>query len=172
MALKTRVQADEDLIRWPWEANELEVAIRQLQAEGSHILARLTRERESLRRSNEAKIAQVENRFQIEMLQVSAVDSRPLSGQRPDEIERLMKKARVLMSRASRSISQRFRPSCTESVHALDCVEARVEVTHRWELNQWLAIDDHKRLICSLDSCKSPPDTHRKDRPFVPWRTL
>jgi hypothetical protein len=51
MALKTRVQADEDLIRWPWEDNELEVAIRQLQAEGSHIVARLTRERESGRES-------------------------------------------------------------------------------------------------------------------------
>ena len=96
MTLKARAQADEDLIRWAWETNELEVALRQLQAEGSHIVARLTRERESLRRSDEAKIAQVENRFQIEMLQVSAVDSRPLSGQRTDEIERLMKQARAL----------------------------------------------------------------------------
>jgi hypothetical protein len=41
-------------------------------------------------------VSQVENRFQIEMLQVSAVDSRHVSGQRPDEIERLMKQARVL----------------------------------------------------------------------------
>ena len=49
MALKARAQADEELIRWPWEPNELEVALRQLQAEGSHIVARLTRERESLR---------------------------------------------------------------------------------------------------------------------------
>lgn len=96
MTLKARARADEDLIRWPWEANELEVALRQLQVEGSHIVARLTRERESLRRSDEAKIAQVENRFQIEMLQVSAIDSGPLSGQRTDEIERLMKQARVL----------------------------------------------------------------------------
>ncbi len=96
MALKARAQADEDLIRWPWEPNELEVALRQLQAEGSHIVARLTRERESLRRSAEAKIAQDENRFQIATWQVSAVESRSLTGQRPDEIERLMKKARAL----------------------------------------------------------------------------
>ena len=96
MTLKARAQADEDLIRWPWEANELEVALRQLQAEGSHIVARLRRERESLRRSAEAKIAQDENRFQIATWQVSAVESRSLTGQRPDEIERLMKKARAL----------------------------------------------------------------------------
>ena len=96
MALKARAQSDEDLIRWPWEPNELEVALRQLQAEGSHIVARLRRERESLRRSAEAKIAQDENRFQIATWQVSAVESRSLTGQRPDEIERLMKKARAL----------------------------------------------------------------------------
>jgi hypothetical protein len=96
MALKARAQADEDLIRWPWEPNELEVALRQLQAEGSHIVARVTRDRESLRRSAEAKIAQDENRFQIATWQVSAVESRSLTGQRPDEIERLMKPARVL----------------------------------------------------------------------------
>lgn len=96
MVLKARAQADEDLIRWPWEPNELEVALRQLQAEGDRIVARLTKERESLRRSAEAKIAQAENRFQITTLQVSAVDGRLLSRQRPDDIERLMTQARVL----------------------------------------------------------------------------
>ena len=96
MALKARAQADEDLIRWPWEPNELEVALRQLQAEGARIVARLTKERESLRHSTEAKIAQVENRFQTATLQVSAIDGRTLFRQRPDEIERLMNQARVL----------------------------------------------------------------------------
>jgi hypothetical protein len=95
MALRARAQADEDLIRWPWEPNELDVALRQLQAEGSRIVARLTKERESLRHSTEARIAQVENRFQPATLQVSAIDGRTLSGQRPDEIERLMNQARV-----------------------------------------------------------------------------
>lgn len=37
MVLKARAQADEDLIRWPWEPNELEVALRRLQAEGSRM---------------------------------------------------------------------------------------------------------------------------------------
>ena len=99
MALKARTQGDEDLIRWPWEPNELEVALRQLQTEGARIVARLTKERESLRRSAEAKIAQAENRFQIVTLQVSVVDGRFLSRQRPDNIERLMTQARVLYDR-------------------------------------------------------------------------
>ena len=43
MALKARAQADEDLIRWPWEPNELDVALRQLQADGLVLLPALRR---------------------------------------------------------------------------------------------------------------------------------
>jgi lipoprotein-anchoring transpeptidase ErfK/SrfK len=96
MALKVRVQADEDLVRWPWEPNDLEVALRRLQAEGSLTVARLTKERESLRRSAEDKIARVENRFRVMTLQVNAIDSRLLPGQRFDEIELSMKQAHSL----------------------------------------------------------------------------
>ncbi|MDE3217820.1 MAG: L,D-transpeptidase, partial [Nitrospirota bacterium] len=93
MALKSRVQADEDLIRWPWEPNDLEIALRQLQEEGSHTVARLTKERESLRRSAEDKIARVEDRFRMMILQVSAIDSRLVLGQKPVETDLLMKQA-------------------------------------------------------------------------------
>jgi len=93
MALKARVQADEDLIRWPWEPNDLEVALRQLQEEGSRTVTRLTEKRESLRQSAEDKIARVENRFRMMTLQVSAIDSRLVLGQKSDEIELLMKQA-------------------------------------------------------------------------------
>jgi lipoprotein-anchoring transpeptidase ErfK/SrfK len=96
MALKARAQADEDLIRWPWEPNDLEVALRQLQEEGSGIVARLTEERESARRSAEDKLAQVESRFRMMTLQVSVIDSRLLLGQQSDEVELLMKQARTL----------------------------------------------------------------------------
>jgi lipoprotein-anchoring transpeptidase ErfK/SrfK len=93
MALKARVQADEDLIRWPWEPNDLEVALRRLQEEGSRTVTRLTKERESLRQSAEDKIARVENRFRMMTLQVSAIDSRLVLGQKSDEIELYMKQA-------------------------------------------------------------------------------
>ena len=93
MALKARAQADEDLIRWPWEPNDLEVALRRLQEEGSHTVARLTKERESLRRSAEDKIARVEDRFRMMTLQVSAIDSRLVLGQKPVGTDLLMKQA-------------------------------------------------------------------------------
>jgi len=96
MVLKSRIQADEDLIRWPWEPNDLEASLLQLKKEGARTVARLTTERESLRRSAEDKIAQIENRFRMIALQVSALDSRFLLGQKTDEVELLMKQARAL----------------------------------------------------------------------------
>jgi L,D-peptidoglycan transpeptidase YkuD (ErfK/YbiS/YcfS/YnhG family) len=95
MALKARAQADEDLIRWPWEPNDLEVALRRLQEEGALTVARLTHERESVRRLAEDKLVQVENRFRMMVSKVSAIDSRLLLGQEPDEIEILLTQARA-----------------------------------------------------------------------------
>jgi len=93
VALKTQAQAEEDLIRWPWEPNNLELALRRLQEEGARTVARLTVERESLRRSAEEKIALVENRLQTMSLRVSVVDNRFPSGQKSEEIERLIQQA-------------------------------------------------------------------------------
>lgn len=95
MALKARTQADEDLIRWPWEPNDLEVALRRLQEEGSRTVTRLTQQRESLRRSAEDKITKVESRIQTMTRQASTIDSRFLLVQKPDEIEILMRQARA-----------------------------------------------------------------------------
>jgi hypothetical protein len=110
MTLKARAQADEDLIRWPWEPNDLEVALRQLQEEGSRTVARITKERESRRRSAEDEIAQVENRFRTMTLQVSAIDSRFLLGEKPDEIELLMKQTHAL-SEQSQSVRSLAAPN-------------------------------------------------------------
>src|SRR5437879_9552425 len=93
IALKARVQADEDLIRWPWEPNDLEVALRRLQEEGARTVARLTNERELLRRSTEDKIARVENRFRTMSSQVSAIGSRLWLEHKTDDIDLLMKQA-------------------------------------------------------------------------------
>ena len=125
MALKARAQADEDLIRWPWEPNELDVALRQLQAEGSRIVARVTKERESVHHSTEAKIAQIENRFQTATMQVSAIDGRTLSGQRPDETERLMSQARALYEQGQYDQSLNASDRAAQSLFARSAVLGR-----------------------------------------------
>lgn len=105
MALKARVQTDEDLIRWPWEPNDLEVALRRLQEEGSHTVVRLTRERESLRRSAEDKIARVEDRFRVMTQLVSAIDGRLVLGQKPVETDLLMKQAHAFYEQGRYDLS-------------------------------------------------------------------
>lgn len=117
MTLKARAQADEDLIRWPWEPNDLEVALRRLQDEGSRTVARITKERESRRRSAEDTIVRVENRFRTMTLQVNVIDSHLLLGEKPDEIELLMKQAHALYEQGqydrSLAASNRVVPNLT-----------------------------------------------------------
>lgn len=95
MALKTRVQAEEDLIHWPWELNELDIALRQLQEEGIQTVARLTDHRNSLRQAAERKLISVEDRLQILTVHVEAIDSRLVLGQQPVETDLLVKQARA-----------------------------------------------------------------------------
>ena len=93
--LRTRVEAEEDLIRWPWESNDLELALRHLQEEGSRTVARLTEQQETRRRSAELQLAHIENRVKLISVQVSSIDSRLVLGQKPVETDLLLKQART-----------------------------------------------------------------------------
>jgi len=94
MALKARVEAEDDAIRWPWEPNDLESSLRLLQEEGIQTVARLTEQRELLRRSAEEQLARVEDRSRVIARHVSTIDSRLVLGQKPVETELLIKQAR------------------------------------------------------------------------------
>lgn len=95
MALKSRVQAEEDAIRWPWEPKDLELALRQLQEQGSQTVAKLTEQRDDLRRLAEQQLTRVEERFQFLTRKVGDIDSRLVLGQRPVETDLLVKQART-----------------------------------------------------------------------------
>jgi len=51
VTLRSRVEAEEDTVRWPWEPNDLEEALRGLHAEGTRTVALLMEQQETLRRS-------------------------------------------------------------------------------------------------------------------------
>ena len=95
VTLRARVEAEEDAIRWPWESNELEQALRHLQAEGTRPVARLTEQQDTLRRSAERHLAQVEDRAKLISTEVSTIDSRLVLGEKPVEIDLLIKQARA-----------------------------------------------------------------------------
>ena len=139
MALKARAQADEDLIRWPWEPNDLEVALHRLQEEGASTVVRLTKERETLRRSAEDKIARVENRLQKMIQQVSAIDGRLLLGQKPDEIKLLMKQAHAFYEegRYDRSLDSSDQAAQNLSTQAAQLSGELGRYADRDRINRW-----------------------------------
>lgn len=94
MILKARVETEEDTIRWPWEPNDLESALRGLHEEGVQAVIRLTEQRESLRRTAEQQLMRTEDRSRALARQVGTIDSRLVLGRNPVETELLLKQAR------------------------------------------------------------------------------
>jgi lipoprotein-anchoring transpeptidase ErfK/SrfK len=95
VTLRTRVEAEEDSIRWPWESNELEAALRELQVEAARTVARLAEQQESGRRAAARQLADVEGRANSLASQVSAIDSRLILAEKPVETDLLLKQARA-----------------------------------------------------------------------------
>ena len=95
VTLRTRVEAEEDTIRWPWEPNDLEQALRTLRTEGAKTVARLTEQQEAERRAAAQQLADVEERSRTISAQVSAIDSRLILAEKPVETDLLLKQARA-----------------------------------------------------------------------------
>jgi len=95
VTLRNRVEAEEDTIRWPWESNDLEQALRDLQAEGAKTVARVTEQQEAERRAAARQLADVEERARAIATQVSAIDSRLILAEKPVETDLLLKQARA-----------------------------------------------------------------------------
>ena len=95
VTLRTRVEAEEDTIRWPWESSDLEDALRHLRAEGARTVARLAEQQEGERRAAARQLAGVEERSQLLTAQVRAIDSRLILAEKPVETDLLLKQARA-----------------------------------------------------------------------------
>jgi lipoprotein-anchoring transpeptidase ErfK/SrfK len=97
VSLKARVQADDDLIRWPWESNEIEEELRRLHREGGTTVTRLNEWQSSQRRIAESTLARLEERFQSMASQVQSFDGRVALGQKPVQTDLLLKQARLFL---------------------------------------------------------------------------
>ena len=95
VTLRTRVESEEDTIRWPWESNDLKEALRQLQADGARTVSRLAEQQETERRAAARQLADVEERAQALATQVGAIDSRLILAEKPVETDLLLKQARA-----------------------------------------------------------------------------
>lgn len=95
VSLKAQVQSEDDLIRWPWEANDLEETLRRLRDDGRATLARLQERHTAQRQLAEAKLARLEERLQLVTSQVASIDGRIVLGGQPVQTELLLKQARA-----------------------------------------------------------------------------
>ncbi len=92
--LRARVQSDDDLVRWPWEANDLETELRRLLEEGGGTVARLHRERDVKRQMAKDKLTRVEDRLRLIASKVDAIDGRIVLGGKSVQADLLVKQAR------------------------------------------------------------------------------
>lgn len=92
--LRARVQSDDDLVRWPWETNELETELRRLHEEGGSTLAKLHGERQAQQQRAHLKVLRMEERLRALASQIDAIDGRIVLEGKPVQTDLLVKQAR------------------------------------------------------------------------------
>jgi hypothetical protein len=137
VAIKGRLQAEEDVIGWPWEVNPLINELLTVQTEGEQALSESLQRKDTERRGAESRLALLEGRLRLFSSRVDEMGSRVVLGKRPIETELLARQARSffeegLFSRseqamrlASRLMDDQAAVLATELGHYAD--ERRVE---------------------------------------------
>ena len=97
VGLRVRVRSEENIVRWPWEDNELETDLEALQAEGTQLVADVNSRIQAQRTSAETKLAKIEQRLRLLNTRVGDIGSRVVLGEHPVETEVLVKQARLLL---------------------------------------------------------------------------
>ncbi len=97
VSLKARVQADDDLIRWPWESNEIEKELRRLHSEGGTTVARLNDRQAAQRRMAESTLTRLEARFLSMASHIQSINGRVALGEKPVQTDLLLKQARSFL---------------------------------------------------------------------------
>ena len=97
IAIRARVQSEENVVRWPWEENGLETDLEQLQQEGNQLVASVKQRQASQRASAEAKLSRIEQRLRLINTSVGAIGSRLVPGEQHVEAELWIRQARALL---------------------------------------------------------------------------
>ena len=106
-ALKGKLTAGDDEIRWPWEGNPLVTALHQAHAEGVKAATTALQRREAERVEAERQLALLEGRLHAFTSRVDDMGSRLVLGKRPVETELLVRQARSFMDQGLYSRSAR-----------------------------------------------------------------
>ena len=94
VALKARVQLDDDLIRWPWETSDLENELRRLYITGERTVSQLHERQASQHRAAQATVARLEEQLRTITSRLESIDGRILLGEKVVHTDHLVKQAR------------------------------------------------------------------------------
>lgn len=92
--LKAHVESEDDVIRWPWESNDMEGQLRRLHEEGGAAVARMQERQAADRQLAQSKLTLLEERLQLIASQVESIDGRIVLGDNPIQADLLLKQAR------------------------------------------------------------------------------
>lgn len=97
IALKGRVRSEENIVRWPWEDNELETDLEALQVVGTQLVSDVNSRIQAQRTTAETKLAKIEQRLRLMNTRVGDIGSRVVLGEHPLETEVNVKQARLFL---------------------------------------------------------------------------
>ena len=97
IALKGRVRSEENIVRWPWEDNELETDLEALQVEATQLVSDVNSRIQAQRTTAETKLAKIEQRLRLMNTRVGDIGSRVVLGEHPVETEVHVKQARLFL---------------------------------------------------------------------------
>ncbi len=123
--LRARVQSDDDLVRWPWETNELETELRRLHEEGGSTLAKLHGERQAQQHRAQRNVLRVEERLRALSSQIDAIDGRIVLGGKPVQADLLVKQARSFYDQHDYQRSIDAADSAGKALHVQSTLLAR-----------------------------------------------
>ncbi|MDH4301343.1 MAG: L,D-transpeptidase [Nitrospira sp.] len=95
IALKSRVELDDDVIRWPWETSELENELRGLYLRGERTVSQLHDRQADRQRTAQSKVGSIEDRFHLMRSHIGSIDGRIVLGERVVQTDLLVKQART-----------------------------------------------------------------------------
>lgn len=116
VSLKARVQLDDDLIRWPWESNDLENELRRLYIMGERTVSQLHERQASQHRAAQAKVARLEEQLHMIAARIESINGRILLGEKVVQTDLLVKQARSFFEQRD---FQRAMQAAEKADHAL-----------------------------------------------------
>jgi len=142
VSLRARVHADDDLIRWPWESNDIEEELRRLQREGGTTVVRLNERRSRQRSTAESTVTRLEQRFLAMASQVQSFDGRVALGEKPVQTDLLIKQARLFFEQKdyARSIQAAEQASHALRIQTTALTQELGRYADDRQLRQWQAM--------------------------------